>query len=86
MTVTLQEAFFPFPVLTVIVAVPFFLAVSFPPETVTTDLLLVDQVSLFFKPEQAGEIVALRVRVFFTLSVAFVLFSVTLLGAIALVR
>ena len=46
-TVTLQEAFLPFTVLTVIVAVPLPLAVIFPPDTVTTFLLLEVQVSLF---------------------------------------
>ena len=43
-TVTLQVAFFPLTVLTVIVAVPFFLAVIFPVfDTATTLLLLEDQ-------------------------------------------
>ena len=46
-TVTLQVAFLPLQVLTVMVAVPFFLAVSLPPETETTLLLLEDQVSFF---------------------------------------
>ena len=79
-TVILQVAFLPFEVLTVIVAVPFLTAFTFPVgSTVATDLSLLDHVN--FVEVLEGVRVAFKVRVLPFTSVAEVLLRVTFVGA-----
>ena len=85
LTVTVQEAYFPLLVFAVIVAVPAFHAVTFPPETDATELLLLLQdTDLFVTLE--GLIVAANEKKTPLVSVIFLQFNATLLTTTVLVE
>lgn len=83
LTVTVQDAYFPLLIFTVIVAVPAFHAVTFPPETDATELLLLLQdTDLFVALE--GLIVAVNEKIPPLVIVMFLRFKATLLTATVL--
>lgn len=84
LTVTLQTAFFPFEVFTVIVAVPAFFAVTVPLEF-TEAILGLLLVHVYTVPAPDGFTDALSVKLFPIMSSAFVLFSVTEEGSLGTV-